>query len=170
LVLICSEKAGDAPPVAALLRAAFGGDREAILVERLRADSLICRSLVACEGETLVGHIVFSRIAVELDGRPIAGAALAPLAVLPGFQRRGIGSALVHAGLAQTAEVGIEAVIVLGGPDFYQRFGFSAALAAKLAAPFSGAAFMALELLPGALHGTKGRVDYPPAFDLAGQE
>jgi putative acetyltransferase len=85
--------------------------------------------------------------------------------VRPDRQRRGIGGALIRAGLDRARGEGWEAVIVLGDPAYYPRFGFSAAQACHLAAPFSGEAFMALALRPGALDGV-GRVVYPPAFDL----
>jgi putative acetyltransferase len=65
-------------------------------------------------------------------------------------------------------EAGHRIVVVLGHPDYYPRFGFSAKLAERLRAPFSGPAFMALEL-PGALSDIAGEVRYPPPFGLDGQ-
>ena len=148
-----------------LQRAAFGGNLEARLVTRLRNDALVAASLVATDGSTVVGHILFSDLAVEVDGRPVAAVSLAPLAVLPERQRGGIGTRLVQAGLESLrARQRAAAVIVLGEPAFYRRFGFSAELARKLASPYAGEAFMALELLPGALAGHAGRVTYPAAF------
>jgi putative acetyltransferase len=101
-----------------------------------------------------------------LDGRAVKALALAPMAVRPGLQKQGIGGRLIAAALDEARAVGAEAVIVLGHPDYYPRFGFSAALARNLASPFSGEAFMALELLPGALTGKQGSVSYPMAFGL----
>ena len=75
-------------------------------------------------------------------------------------------SALVRAGLDAVREAGYQAVIVLGHPEYYPRFGFSPDLAEKLASAFSGNAFMALELVPGALRGTHGKVTYPAAFGV----
>jgi putative acetyltransferase len=160
------EGADDASTIAALNRAAFGGEDELDLIERLRADGIVAVSLVALEDASLVGHILFSDLAVELDGRPVRAAALAPMCVRGDRQRQGIGSAMVRAGLAAVRDAGYAAVIVLGHPEFYPRFGFSAGLAAKLASPFAGRAFMAIELVPGALRGTRGRVT-PPAFRIA---
>jgi putative acetyltransferase len=164
---ITPEGPDDAPAVAALNREAFGGADEVALIERLRADRHVAVSLVAVEDAGFVGHILFSDLAVELDGRPIRAVSLAPMCVRPDRQRQGIGSALVRAGLDAVRDAGWRAVIVLGHPEFYPRFGFSADLAARLAAPFAGPAFMALELVPGALAGTRGTVTYPPAFRLA---
>ena len=90
------------------------------------------------------------------------------MAVRPERQRRGIGTALVWHALQRAALAGADAAIVLGHPTYYPRFGFSAALAAKIASPFPGNAFMALELKPGALSGGTGSVLYPDAFGIEG--
>ena len=91
--------------------------------------------------------------------------ALAPMAVLPEFQHLGVGSELVRRGLDVCRERGHAVVVVVGHPRFYPRFGFSPALAARLASPFSGKeSFMAAELVPDALDGVTGRVEYPPPF------
>jgi putative acetyltransferase len=156
----------DFDALAELNRAAFGGDHEADLIVRLRADGLVIASLVAQVRAKIVGHILFSMLPAEVDGRTIRAAALAPMAVQPELQHQGIGSKLVQEGLRAVRAWGIEAVIVLGHPTFYPRFGFSADLARRLAAPFSDEAFMALELVPGALDGSRGSVSYPAAFGL----
>jgi putative acetyltransferase len=88
------------------------------------------------------------------------------MSVQPGRQRQGIGSALVREALRRAQQQGWQAVIVLGHPGYYPRFGFSAVLARPLASPFSGDAFMALELTADALKGGAGRVAYPPAFGV----
>jgi putative acetyltransferase len=160
------ERPDDAAAVAVLNRTAFGGDDEVDLIERLRADRLVAVSLVAID-DALVGHILFSDLAVSLDGRPVRTVSLAPMCVAPDRQRQGIGSHLVRAGLAAVLDAGHAAVIVLGHPEFYPRFGFSADPAAMFAAPFAGPYFMAIELVPGALDGTRGTVTYPPAFQIA---
>ncbi|MDX1485599.1 MAG: N-acetyltransferase, partial [Alphaproteobacteria bacterium] len=152
-----------------LNRAAFGGEEEAQLVDRLRRAGLVIAALVAAEDGEVVGHILLSDLWVETDtGGVVRTAALAPMAVAPDRQRRGIGSRLVDAGLQACRDAGIELVVVLGHPGYYPRFGFSAARARHLRAPFSGPAFMALELTPGVLDGVRATVRYPDAFGLEG--
>src|SRR5215472_14754371 len=152
--------------VADLNRSAFGSDAEGALVARLRDDGLVLVERVALDADGLVGHILFSRLDVEIDGRTVSSAALAPMAVRPDRHRQGIGSRLVQDGLAELRSIGCEAVIVLGHPGYYPRFGFSAALAVKLNAQFRGEAFMALALVPGALDGHAGSVTYPDALRI----
>ncbi len=164
-MLIRPETPGDAPAIAALNREAFGGLYEAGLIDRLRAGNLVAVSLVGIESGLIVGHIMFGELSVELDGRPVRAVALAPMCVGADRQRQGMGSDLVRASLQAVREAGYAAVIVLGHPEFYPRFGFSQDLAEKLESPFQGSAFMALELVPGALRGSRGKVTYPAAFD-----
>jgi putative acetyltransferase len=145
---------------------AFGGNYESRLIEDLRAAGLDAVELVAVESDDIVGHILFSVLATTIDRQAVPALALAPMAVRPDRQCHGIGSALVRAGLDLARGRDWRAVIVLGHKGYYPRFGFSAALARPLTAPFSGEAFMALELAPGALRGAEGRVTYPPAFGV----
>lgn len=156
----------DAEAIAALNRVAFGGEAEVGIIERLRRDGLVAVELVAEQGGSIIGHILLSWLPTMLDGRAVKALALAPMAVRPGLQKQGIGGRLIAAALDEARGAGAQAVIVLGHPDYYPRFGFLAALARNLASPFSGEAFMALELLPGALTGKQGSVSYPMAFGL----
>jgi len=118
------------------------------------------------EGKAVVGHILFSDLAVQIDGRPISAASLAPLAVRPDFRGRRIGTRLIINGLRILRHQRKAAVIVLGDPGYYGRFGFSAELARKLAGPLKSEGFMALELVGGALDGLVGSVRYPAAFRI----
>jgi len=146
-------------------RLAFGGEDEARLVDALRAGGHARVSLVAEVGGAVVGHVLFSEVPILTDGGTVPALSLAPMAVLPEYQRRGVGSALVREGLRVCQEAGHRIVVVLGHPAFYPRFGFSAGLAERLANPFHGGeAWMALELVPGALGGVTGWVRYPPPF------
>lgn len=146
-------------------RHAFGQDDEANLVEQLRADGDALVELVAATDIALQGHILYSPLKIERDGEILQCAALAPVAVLPAFQRAGLGKALIAAGNARCAALGLSAIIVLGHPSYYPQFGFSAAAAESLQAPFSGPAFMALELRPEALK-AGGHVRYARAFGV----
>ena len=146
--------------------AAFGGPAESRLIADLRAAGLAVIELVAPQHDDIVGHILFSALSVRSDGRPVDALALAPMAVRPDRQRAGIGTALVRAGLAAARGGKWQAVIVLGHPSYYPRFGFSAARARHLTAPFRGDAFMALEFSAGALDGAAVSVVYPPAFGI----
>jgi putative acetyltransferase len=166
MIAIHPETAADRGAIAALNILAFDGRDEADIMDRLRADRLVIASLVAEVNREIVGHILFSELPIETRVRRIRGAALAPMAVAPSLQRRGIGSRLVRSGLNACRAQGVEVVVVLGHPDYYPRFGFSAELAQHLQAPFSGPAFMALELETGILDGVEGTVHYPNAFGL----
>ena len=146
--------------------AAFGGSDEADLVDDLRHGGHVLLSLVAECGQRLVGHIMFSRMWVETASTRIPAVALAPVAVLPEFQRKGIGGRLIEHGLALLKMQGEQIVIVLGHPAYYPRFGFSTAKAALLESPFPREAFMALEISGAALAGVRGRVIYPPPFGI----
>lgn len=140
---------------------AFGQPDEARLIERLRADGDVLFELVAVEDGAVVGHILFSRLFAD---RAELFAALAPMAVRPGLQRSGTGSALIRAALEAAREFGAHGVLVLGHLEYYPRFGFSAETAAKVASPYSGSpAFMALALEKGAFDQPL-RVAYPDAF------
>jgi putative acetyltransferase len=147
-------------------RQAFGQEDEARLVDALRDGGYARLSLVAEEGGRVVGHILFSDLPIVTPAGTLHGLALAPMAVLPAHQRQGIGSRLVREGLRLCAEAGHRIVVVVGHPDYYPRFGFSAQRAERLKAPISGPAFMALELVPGALADVTGEVCYPPPFGL----
>jgi putative acetyltransferase len=165
--LIRPETAEDDAAIREIHRQAFGRDDEALLVDALREQGYARLSLVAVEGARPVGHILFSDLPIVTDDRIVPALALAPLAVIPSQQGRGIGSSLVWRGLEACAEAAHAIVIVLGHPWFYPRFGFSTALARSLRSPFPRDAFMAVELVPGALTEVVGEVRYPPPFGIA---
>lgn len=138
---------------------------EAGLVNALREQAHPVISLVAVEGGTIVGHIMFSP--VSLSGHPglkIMG--LAPMAVAPEYQRKGIGSALVHTGLDRCKQLGFGAVVVLGHPEYYPRFGFSPSTRFGIKCEYEvpEEVFMVFELLPGYLRGASGTIKYHAAF------
>jgi putative acetyltransferase len=145
---------------------AFGSQYEAELVDKLRTEGAVLVSLVAEMQGRIVGHILFSRMSIETPGGSVPSTALAPMAVLPRHQRRGIGGRLVRHGLNLLREQGERIVIVVGHPNYYPRFGFSSGKALSLKGPFPQDAFMAMELSPGALEGVRGQVRYPAAFGI----
>ena len=159
---IRDEAAADRDAVHSVNVDAFGRPDEAELIENLRAEGAVLCSLVAEEHGRVVGHILFTRMWVDA----IPAVALAPMAVLTQYQRKGVGQLLVHRGLDFLRERGERIVIVLGHPRYYPRFGFSVEMARDLESPFPPEAYMAMELQPGALAGIRGKVRYAAAFGL----
>lgn len=147
-------------------QAAFGGNEEADLVDNLRASGDVLLSLLAEYESHAAGHILFSRMWIEQPAGLIPAVALAPMAVLPNFQRRGIGGTLIRRGLELLRALDEKIVIVVGHPSYYPRFGFSSEQARHLESPFPAEAFMALELQANALQRVRGRVIYPAPFGL----
>jgi putative acetyltransferase len=143
-------------------RRAFGKEAEARLVRLIRASERFVPelSLVAEEEGRIVGHVLLSY--VDLDGGRVLS--LAPMGVLPEFQRRGIGGQLIRAALDAARDLGEDLVVLVGHPDYYPRFGFTRArtLGIEPPADFPDDAWMAIRLAPGP--GRRGRVSYPPAF------
>jgi putative acetyltransferase len=164
-VKIRPERPADIPGIRAVNTMAFETSTEADLVDALREQAEPTLSLVADDGDALVGHILFSP--VTLLGHPelrIAG--LAPMAVVPARQRQGIGSALIHDGLERCRPLGFGAVVVVGHPEYYPRFGFKAGSLFDLGCEYDvpDDAFMVLELEKGILTGKSGTIQYHPAF------
>ena len=155
----------DFPAIRQVVRHAFGQDDEANLVEQLRADGDALVELVAANDIAIQGHILYSPLAIVRDGETLRAAALAPVSVLPAFQKQGLGGELIRAGNARCAELGCVAIIVLGHAEYYPRFGFSPTLAESLQAPFSGPHFMALEIERDAL-AAGGTAQYAKAFGI----
>jgi putative acetyltransferase len=165
---IDAETPADRDAVGGVVRRAFGRDDEASLVEALRTGGYVRTALVAKIDQLVVGHLLFSELAIVTESATVPALALAPVAVLPEFQRQGIGSRLILRGLGDCRNQGHRIVVVLGHPEFYPRFGFSSELTRRLESPFTGRpSFMAMELVEGALNGVTGRVRYPPPFGIA---
>lgn len=164
--VVRSENTEDHSTVRSVNEAAFRRSDEADLVERLWSEGVVLASLVAELKGRVVGHILFSRMSIDTDHAAIPAVALAPMAVLPEYQRRAIGGQLIRCGLDLLRRRGEHVVVVLGHPDYYPRFGFSAERAGSLESPFPRNVFMALELIPNALDGVRGKVRYPTAFGL----
>lgn len=155
--------------VRTLLEAAFPTAEEADLVAALRSSPAYDESLdlVATEDGTVTGHVLFSRLRIPGTTSPESHLVLAPLAVAPGHQGDGIGSALVREGLDRAREQGYESVLLHGSPAYYGRFGFERADRYGLENPFDlpDEDFQALERRSGALDGATGPVSYPGPFE-----
>jgi putative acetyltransferase len=160
------EHSGDIAAVRAVNLAAFPTRAEAELVDRLRVDGSLVLSLVAERHGGVVGHVAFSRIVIEREGPTGCAVSLAPVAVLPQYQRGGIGSALIERGAVLLAERGESLIFVLGDPGYYSRFGFSVAEAAPFASDYSGPYLQARWLANRAA--APGRLRYPAAFAALG--
>jgi putative acetyltransferase len=158
------ERPDDVDAIRAVNDAAFGRPVEGHLTDQLRTEGAVLMSLVAEEAGDIVGHILFSRVAIEPQGGRLPAAILGPVAVVPTKQNQGIGSALVRRGLDECASIGINAVVLVGHPAYYPRFGFDPKLAERIEAPYEGPAFMAIELVPNALGFDSGRLVLPKAF------
>jgi putative acetyltransferase len=149
MIGIRPEQADDVVAIRVVNERAFGQPEEANVVERIRVNCSDILSLVALGDGRVVGHILFSPATIEADGELIEGMGLAPMAVLPEYQRQGIGSALVRRGLEILGEQSCPFVIVLGHPEYYPRFGFERASAYGLKSQWEGVpdeAFMVMFL------------------------
>ncbi len=146
---------------------AFGQKEEAEIIDKLRKRDVVTLSLVAVQADQIVGHILFSPVSVESEDSSFEAITLAPMAVLPEYQRKGIGSQLVRVGLEECRRLGHEIVMVLGHPDYYPRFGFVPASTYGIKCKYDvpDEVFMALELRQGALSGRSGVVKYQPEFN-----
>lgn len=150
----------DMDAIAALNTAAFDGADEARITRQLHADGDSLVSLVATgEDGAILGHVEFFRILV--NGKDVA-AGLGPMSAAPGHQRKGIGTALIKTAMPLVEAQGRQLGFVLGHPDYYPYFGFNPAVAARYEAPWSGDAFMAIELSMDAPR--SGTLTYPKAF------
>lgn len=166
--MIRPAEAGDAPAIRAVHEAAFPTPLEAGLVEALIREGDAIISLVAERQGEIVGHVLLSRMQVRGDGRDLRALGLGPVGVLPGFQGGGIGAALIEGALGIARATGEEIVFLLGEPDYYRRFGFSAEAAAPFASPYSGPWFMALPLRADVAAPRNGEAAYARAFSDLG--
>ncbi len=164
-MLIRHEQQQDHASVYQLNCKAFETAAEAGLVDALRQQASPCISLVAEQESQIVGHILFSPVTLNTDTElNIMG--LAPMAVLPEYQRQGIGSALVRAGLNHCHQLGCVAIVVLGHPEYYPKFGFQPSVNFNIRSEYDvpDDVFMLLELIPGGLSKKLGEIKYHQAF------
>jgi putative acetyltransferase len=164
-----SARPEDREAIRAVHVSAFPAALEADLVETLVEAKDATLSLVAEQDGQVLGHILCSRMEVEGDGKPVRAVGLAPVAVIPDLQGKGIGAALIRAAIERSRAAGEQMMFVLGEPDYYSRFGFSADAARPFASPYAGEYFMAIRF-DGAAPPQAGRADYAPAFAALEEE
>lgn len=167
MVIVRPEIPEDIPAIRDVIEQAFGRAAEADLVDALRRNGKATLSLVAEYNGLIVGHILFSSVTIITGERESSGVGLAPLAVLPDFQNRGVGSSLVKNGLDHCREAGHSFAVVLGHSHYYPRFGFSPASRFGIGSEYDVADenFMAIELQDGALQNQSGLARYQPEFN-----
>ncbi len=168
-MIIRKEKKEDFNSIYKINEQVFKQKDESELIERIRAGRNFIPelSLVAEENGKLIGHILFSKIKI-IGEKEYESLALAPMAVLPEFQKQGIGGKLIKEGLNKARELGFNSVIVIGHKEYYPRFGFERASKWNIKCPFEvpDEAFMAVELNAGALTEKSGIVEYPKEFGI----
>ena len=164
MVTIRPEQPRDIPAVRSVHQSAFPTSLEADLVDRLRANGKAAVSLVAQDATGIVGHILFSPVMFDPPA-PVVAFGLAPMAVLPGHEKHGVGRRLVQNGLAECHARGACLVVVLGEPDYYGRFGFERASRHGLRNEFGAEdAFMVFMLDAGGHPPPGALVKYAPEF------
>ena len=148
---------------------AFESRSEADLVNELRNSGCTFISLVAETDNKVVGHILFTPVELAGDKNPVKIMGLAPMAVLSDYQSKGIGAQLVKSGLDLCRSLGYDAIVVLGHPGYYPKFGFkpSAGYGIRSEYDVPEDVFMVLELSQGSLKGHRGAIKYHDAFKNA---
>jgi len=146
---------------------AFGRQNEADLVDALRDTEDFLISLVALQDKNVVGHILFSPVRIESEGQTLAALGLGPMAVLPEYQDKGVGTQLIRVGLQVCVEKGFPIVFVLGHPTYYPRFGFvpTKPLGIQWEHNVPDDVFMVVALADASLAGITGVVKYHPVFN-----
>lgn len=165
-MIIRNENIEDQEAVREINLNAFPTDVEATLVEKLRS-SMDTISLVAVQEDKVVGHILFSPLSIENDKETFEALILAPIAVLPEYQKQGIGSKLVENGIIECKNQGHSIIVLVGHPEYYPRFGFISAEQNGIKHPFevSEDVFMVYELVPDALSKVHGVLKYSEPFE-----
>jgi putative acetyltransferase len=170
MIKIREEKAEDYNAVREINNNAFGQPEEGRIVDKIREACKEIISLVAVDGEKAVGHIFFSLVVINHNGKTIKGMGLAPMAVLPEQQNKGIGSLLVIEGIKRVKETGYPFIIVLGHEKYYPRFGFERASKYEIKPQWNDVpdeAFMVMILDKETMTGVSGIATYRKEFDEA---
>lgn len=166
--MVRGEKEADHDAVFEINRLAYGRDAEGTLVNTIRKTKSYEKgfSLVAEKEGAVLGHVLFSKGFITHRGRRFKCLVLGPAAVRPEHQRRGIGTAIINEGLERAREVGFGAVVVVGDPVYFSRFGFVPALTKKLRTSLRvpDENFMVKEVSRNALRGIIGTVMFPREY------
>ncbi|MFH1768675.1 MAG: N-acetyltransferase [Candidatus Omnitrophota bacterium] len=168
MITVRGEKRKDIAVIRDINEKAFGQRQEADIIDKLRDKCSYFLSLVAEIDGCLVGHILFTPAVIEgEDGSRVEGVGLAPMAVLPQYQKQGVGSALVRAGFTELEKKGCLFVIVLGHAEYYPRFGFEPASRYGIGSQWDVPedVFMILMFDGTKMEGVKGTAKYRPEFD-----
>lgn len=172
-IAIRAERSDDYPTVTDVVKRAYAtvrysDHREHIMVERLReADAYVpALSLLAEIGGQAVGHVLLTKAYIRDNRSSVATLALAPLSVVPEFQRQGVGKHLVHSAHELAAALGFETILLVGISSYYPQFGYERLSHYPIALPFNAPDenCLILKLRPGALDGVAGRVQYAEAW------
>jgi putative acetyltransferase len=167
-IVIREEQPGDAGAIRIVNEMAFGQPAEAGIVDQLRAACPGMISLVALSGAEVIGHILFTPAFIQTEEEDVRGMGLAPMAVLPPYQRQGVGSRLVEAVLEALRARDCPFVIVLGHPGYYPRFGFLPASRRGIACQWDGVpdeAFMLIIFDERRMAGVTGVARYREEFN-----
>ena len=158
--MIRETRKSDLEEVFNLIHTAFGNKAESDLVKQLISDGDVLINLVLESSETIVGNIVVSKITMEPDVGLFCGG-VAPVSVLPDQQSSGVGSKLMTAAINESKKMGIDALFLLGDPNYYKRFGF---IVSTLKNDYSVEHLQELELTEDCLVNIKSKVTYANAF------
>ena len=158
--MIRETRESDLEEVFNLIHAAFGNRAESDLVKQLISDGDVLINLLVESLDTIIGNVVVSKITMEPDIGLLCGG-VAPVSVLPDQQSSGVGSRLVTAAINESKKTGIDALFLLGDPNYYQRFGF---VVSTLKNDYSVENFQELELTEDCLENIKSKVTYADAF------
>ena len=153
-------KESDLEEVFNLIHAAFGNRSESDLVKQLISDGDVLINLLVESSDTIIGNIIVSKITMEPDIGLFCGG-VAPVSVLPDQQSSGVGSQLMTEAIHESKKKGMDALFLLGDPNYYKRFGF---IVSKLKNDYSPEHFQELELTEGCLVNVKSKITYANAF------
>jgi putative acetyltransferase len=158
--MIRETQESDLEAVLNLIHSSFSNKAESDLVKQLISDNEVLLNLVIESSNTIIGNVVVSKVTMEPDMGLFCGG-VAPLSVLPERQSSGIGSQLMKEAIKKSDEMGMDALFLLGDPDYYKRFGFNIS---NLKSDYRVEHFQELELTRNCLVNLKSKVTYANAF------